>query len=108
MVEERKAYSYRSRMSIFFVNADLIAHGLSQISISARRKAIEAGRLMVKQIKNCVRRSEPFAFDTTFSGKGFVEKIIEWQNKGYEIITYFLNLYPVAGGDSLVRYHKIQ
>lgn len=31
-------------------------------------------------------------FETTRSGKGYVKKIKEWKNQGYEIIIYFLKL----------------
>ena len=37
----------------------------------------------------------PGRFETTLSGKGFVDKIIEWKNKEYEIIIYFLKLASV-------------
>ena len=35
-------------------------------------------------------KNESFAFETTFSGKGYIRKINEWKKKGYEIIIYFL------------------
>ena len=73
-----------------FVNADLIAQGLAPFQPS--KMAIEAGLLMVKQIKECVRKNESFAFETTFSGKGYVKNIQGWKNQGYEIIMYFFKL----------------
>jgi len=56
-----------------FINADLIAQGLSPFLPD--RMAIEAGRLMIHRIDECVRENESFAFETTFSGKGYVRKI---------------------------------
>lgn len=73
-----------------FINADLIAQGLSPFQPD--KMAIEAGRLMIKQINDCVRKNESFAFETTLSGKGYVKKIEEWRKQKYEIIIYFLKL----------------
>jgi len=50
-----------------FINADLIAQGLS--SFQPNKMAIEAGRLMIQNINECVKKSESFAFETTLSGK---------------------------------------
>jgi predicted ABC-type ATPase len=73
-----------------FINADLIAQGLSPFQPD--KMAIEAGRLMVQHIDECVRKNESFAFETTFSGRGYVRKIYDWKSQGYEIIIYFLKL----------------
>ena len=73
-----------------FINADLIAQGISPFQ--PEKKAIESGRLMIKQIDKCVRKNESFAFETTLSGKGYINKIIDWRAKGYEIIIYFLTI----------------
>ncbi len=73
-----------------FVNADLIANGLSPFQPT--KMAIEAGRLMIERIRECVRKNESFAFETTLSGKGYYRKIIEWKKQGYEIILYFFKL----------------
>jgi len=45
-----------------FINADLIAAGLSPFAPEAA--AIKAGRLMLKEIAECVRRGDRFAFET--------------------------------------------
>ena len=73
-----------------FVNADLIAQGLSPFQPA--KMAVEAGRLMIQHINDCVRKNESFAFETTLSGKGYIKKINEWKKQGYEIIIYFFNL----------------
>jgi predicted ABC-type ATPase len=73
-----------------FINADLIAKGISPFQPA--KMAIEAGRIMIERIAECVRENESFAFETTFSGKGYIRKIIDWKNEGYEIIIYFLQL----------------
>jgi len=38
------------------------------------RMAIEAGRLMLQHINECVKKDESFAFETTLSGKGYIKK----------------------------------
>lgn len=73
-----------------FVNADLIAYGLSPFQ--PHKMGIEAGRLMIQQIDECVRKNESFAFETTLSGKGYEKKIKSWKSRGYEIIIYYLKL----------------
>jgi len=73
-----------------FINADLIAQGLSPFQPT--KMALEAGKIMIKQIKECVKKNESFAFETTFSGKGYISKITDWKNQRYEIIMYFLHI----------------
>lgn len=73
-----------------FVNADLIAQGLSPFQ--PNRMAIEAGRIMIHNISECVKKGESFAFETTLSGKGYINKIRNWRTKNYEIIIYYLKV----------------
>ena len=51
-----------------FINADLIAAGLSPFA--PELAAIRAGRLMLEEIAACVARRDNFAFETTLSGLG--------------------------------------
>ena len=51
---------------IAFVNADLIAAGLSPFA--PETAALHAGRLMLEEIKSHVRAGRDFAFETTLSG----------------------------------------
>ena len=73
-----------------FINADLIAQGLSPFQ--PNKMAIEAGKLMIQHINQCVKKSESFAFETTLSGKGYINKIRDWKTKQYEIIIYYLKI----------------
>jgi len=73
-----------------FINADLIAHGLSPFQPD--KMGIEAGRLMIQQVDECARKNESFAFETTLSGRGYEKKIKKWKHQGYEIIIYYLKL----------------
>lgn len=73
-----------------FINADLIAAGLSPFAPEAA--AIRAGRLMLGEINDCVRRGESFAFETTLAGRGYRRHIRRWRAMGYHVSLYFLSL----------------
>lgn len=53
-----------------FINADLIAAGLSPFAPEAA--AIKAGRLMLEEVAACVFKGESFALETTLSGLGYL------------------------------------
>ena len=73
-----------------FINADLIAAGLSPFDPSS--VAIRSGRLMMEEIKNRVRQRRSFAFETTLSGLTYVRLIRQWQRAGYQVKIVFLSL----------------
>ena len=73
-----------------FINADLIAAGLSPFAPEAA--AIKAGRLMLREIAECTERGESFAFETTLSGLVYVAHIREWRAQGYHVSLFFLAL----------------
>lgn len=73
-----------------FINADLIAAGLSPFAPEAA--AIKAGRLMLEEIQFCVGRGECFAFETTLSGVGYLPHIRKWRQHGYHVTLIFLTL----------------
>lgn len=89
-----------------FINADLIAQGLSPFQPS--KMDVEAGRLMIQHIDECVKRNESFAFETTFSGKGYVYKIKNWKSQLYEIIIYYLKLPSIDFAIERVRLRVAQ
>ena len=76
-----------------FINADLIAAGLSPFLPEA--EVFKAGRLMLKEIAECVERGESFAFETTLSGLVYLRQIRNWQNQGYHVSLFFLSLSSV-------------
>ena len=73
-----------------FINADLIAAGLSPFAPEA--EAMKAGRLMLQEIAQCTARGESFAFETTLSGLSYLRHIREWKALGYHISLFFLTL----------------
>jgi predicted ABC-type ATPase len=76
-----------------FVNADLIAAGLSPFEPAAA--AIRAGRLMIAEIESHVKEKRSFAFETTLSGRRYARMIPQWQDLGYRIKLVFLYLEDV-------------
>lgn len=73
-----------------FVNADLIAAGLSPFDPA--RAALRAGRLMLELIAEHVARGESFAFETTLAGRNFARAIEPWRAAGYHVSLIFLSL----------------
>lgn len=73
-----------------FINADLIAAGLSPFA--PERAAMKAGRLMLQEMQECVRKGESFAFETTLSGLTYVGRIAQWRALGYHVSLFFLRL----------------
>ncbi len=58
-----------------FINADLIAAGLSPFAPDTA--SIRAGRLMLEEIASCVQNGESFALETTLSGRSYLH-LITW------------------------------
>ena len=73
-----------------FVNADLIAAGLSPFAPDLA--AIKAGRLMLEAISDHVRQGESFAFETTLAGLGCARTIPKWRVQGFGVKLIFLSL----------------
>ena len=73
-----------------FVNADLIAEGLSPFGPDVA--AIRSGRVMLSEIRRHALAGRSFAFETTLSGRGYVRKIRRWRTDGYHVALLFLSL----------------
>lgn len=71
-----------------FINADLIAGGLSPFKPD--RVSIKAGKLMLEQIHTLSKRGVDFAFETTLSGRTYVKLIKDLKKRGYQIHLCFL------------------
>jgi predicted ABC-type ATPase len=71
-----------------FINADLIAQGLSPFSPAVA--AMKAGRLVLKEIEESSAKGISFAFETTLSGKTYLSLLNKLKNKGYRIHLFFL------------------
>lgn len=73
-----------------FVNADLIAAGLSPLAPEAA--AFRAGRLMLEEMDRHASQCRSFAFETTLAGLGYVRRIRRWRSGGYEVKLIYLPL----------------
>lgn len=73
-----------------FINADLIAAGLSPFD--PERAAVRAGRLMLQMIAEYAARNESFAFETTLAGRNYARSIPRWRASGYRVSLFFLSL----------------
>lgn len=73
-----------------FVNADLIAAGLSPFA--PEQAALQAGRLMLAAIARHVASLTPFAFETTLSGRAYARQIPSWQRAGFVVELLYLGL----------------
>jgi predicted ABC-type ATPase len=71
-----------------FVNADLIAQGLSPFNPASADLA--AGKLMLEQIRLLAKRKVDFAFETTLSGKTYIALLEQLKKQGYHINLFFL------------------
>lgn len=71
-----------------FVNADLIAAGVSPLNPDS--VAVEAGRLFLARIRELMARREDFAFETTLSGRSYIALLGELRAARYRIHLFFL------------------
>jgi len=71
-----------------FINADLIARGLSPFR--PETVAIEAGRMALERVEGFVQRRASFALETTLSGRSYVRTFSRMRAMGYRIEIYFL------------------
>ncbi|MBP5516679.1 MAG: zeta toxin family protein [Bacteroidales bacterium] len=70
-----------------FVNADEIARGLSPFNPNST--AIEAGKLMLKRIRELLGRGESFAIETTLATRSYVNLVRQAQAVGYVVTLVF-------------------
>lgn len=85
-----KTFLPQEAQVLHFINADMIAAGLSPFEPEA--VAFKAGRLMLEEIDSHARRGESFAFETTLSGLAYLRRIKQWQDQGYWVDLIFLSL----------------
>lgn len=73
-----------------FVNADLIAAGLSPLA--PERELIAASRIFLNEIEENIKRQENFAFETTLSGRSYLRLINRLQRDGWQMELIYLAL----------------
>ncbi len=75
---------------IEFVNADLIAAGLSPLK--PFMAAVNAGRVFLSELDRLAGSGVDFAFESTLSGRAYVERIKRWKTSGYRVEIVYLQL----------------
>jgi predicted ABC-type ATPase len=85
-----KEFLLREEGVVHFVNADLIAGGLSPLrpELSAR----QAGRLVLLELSRLAKARKNFAFESTLSGRTYLRLLKKWKIAGYRIEIVFLSL----------------
>ncbi len=71
-----------------FINADLIADGLSPLNPSAAQ--VEAGKIFLREIGKNVEAGTDFAFETTLSGRMYVRLLKGLHSKGWKTVLFYL------------------
>ncbi len=75
---------------IHFVNADLIASGLSPLR--PELAALAGGRLFLAELDRLAQGRRDFSFETTLSGLVYLRRLIRWKAAGYLIEITYLRL----------------
>ena len=79
-----------------FVNADMIASGLSPFQ--PENVAFEAGRIMLERIDFLMKTNQSFAIETTLATKSYKNKLLKAIENGYQIklLFFWLPSYEMA------------
>jgi len=75
---------------IHFVNADLIASGLSPLR--PELAAVSGARIFLAELNRLARARVDFAFETTLSGLIYLRRLKAWKAAGYRIEITYLRL----------------
>ena len=86
-----------------FVNADYIARGLSGRNTDA--VAFEAGRIMLRRLRQLGEARADFAFESTLSSRSFAHFLRSLKAEGYAVVIYYFSL---ANAQLAVRRVKLR
>lgn len=73
-----------------FVNADLIAAGLSPLA--PEQQLLAASRLFLQQIERHIAEGRDFAFETTLSGRGYLRLVRRLRSSAWRVELIYLAL----------------
>ncbi len=76
-----------------FVNADLVAAGLSPFQPDT--VSFQAGRIMLNRVKELIDLKATFAFETTLTTKSYVSLLKKAKGKKYRIVLFYFWLNSV-------------
>jgi predicted ABC-type ATPase len=82
-------FFFRDRFGVMnYINADTIASGLS--AFAPENFALEAGRIMLKQLREMAERQTDFAFESTLASRSYARWLGRLCEQGYEFHLFFL------------------
>lgn len=73
-----------------YVNDDTIAQGLS--AFAPEKVALEAGRVMLKRLRDLAARRAHFAFESKLASRSYAPWIAGLKQQGYEFDLFFIRL----------------
>ncbi len=73
-----------------FINADLIAAGLSPLA--PERELVAASRIFLREIEERIEQREDFAFETTLAGRTYLRLIERLHTDGWQVELVYLAL----------------
>jgi len=73
-----------------FVNADLLAAGLSPLA--PERELLIASRLFLREIEERIAARDSFAFETTLSGRSYLRLVAQLRRDGWRVALIYLAL----------------
>ena len=85
-----------------FINADLIASGLSPLAPEA--ELLAASRIFRVELEKAISKKENFAFETTLAGRGYLKLVRRLQQDGWRVELLYLALPSVAASKSRVAW----
>src|SRR5271168_3613615 len=89
-----------------FLNADLIAAGLSPFAPEAQN--VRAGRLLLERIRELAGERVDFGFETTLSGRTYVKRLTDMRASGFRVVLFFLWLPNVDMAVARVRKRVVE
>lgn len=89
-----------------FVNADLIAAGLAPFSPESA--GVRAGRLVLEEIERFAQQRVDFGFESTLSGRGYLNLVRHLKDSGYVVHIFFLTLPSVELALSRIKKRVIK
>ena len=71
-----------------FVNADLIAYGISPLNTLAAQ--YDAGRVFLSEVHKNIERGMDFSFETTLAGRSYINLLKKLRQQDWQIVLFFL------------------
>lgn len=82
-------YLLRDRLGLLeYVNADTIAQGLS--AFQPEQAAFEAGRIMLKRLRELAGQRKSFAFETTLATRSYASWLGKLRRSGWQVNLVFI------------------